>query len=192
MRFPRPTHPVVLCRSRRQAEAAWTRLAGLLAELGLELNTAKTGIVHLTEGGVGFDFLGFHHRWVRSRGRRGMRGVLFLARWPKDGAMRHARDRIRELTDRSRLLLPTGVIVEDVNRFLTGWKEYFRYGNSALRFDKIRDFALRRVAGIVAKRHGKSRGFGWSVVRRSSDQLGLISLVGTVVAPRPFRAWRGG
>ena len=183
---------VVLCRSRRQAEAALARLTALLAELGLELNAAKTGIVHLVEGGGGFDFLGFHHRWVRSRGRRGMRGVLFLARWPKDGAMRYARGRIRELTDRSRLWLPTKVIVRDVNLFLGGWKEYFRYGNSALRFDKIRDFALRRVVGVVAKRHGKSRGFGWSVVRRSPDQLGLISLVGTVVAPRPFRAWRGG
>jgi RNA-directed DNA polymerase len=183
---------VVLCRSRRQAEAALTRLTMLLAELGLELNPAKSGIVHLVEGGGGFDFLGFHHRWVRSRGRRGMRGVLFLARWPKDGTMRHARDRIRELTGRSRLLFPTGEIVRDVNRFLTGWCGYFRYGNSTSRFDKIRDFTVRRLAGFVAKRHGRSRGFGLSVVFGSSDQLGLVSLVGIVVAPRPFRAWRGG
>lgn len=183
---------VVLCRSRQQAEAALARLTALLAELGLVLNAAKTGVVHLVEGGGGFDFLGFHHRWVRSRGRRGMRGVLFLARWPKDGAMRHARDRIRELTARSRLLLPTKAIVEDVNQFLIGWCGYFRYGNSTARFDVIRDFAVRRVAGVVAKRHGRSRGFGLSVVFDSPDQLGLVSLVGIVVAPRPFRAWRGG
>ena len=183
---------VVLCRSRRQAEAALARLTLLLAELGLELNPAKTGIVHLVEGGGGFDFLGFHHRWVRSRGRRGMRGVLFLARWPKDGAMRHARDRIRELTGRSRLLFPTGEIVRDVNRFLIGWSGYFRYGNSTSRFDAIRDFTVCRVAGFVAKRHGRSRGFGFRVVSGSPDRLGLVSLVGIVVAPRPFRAWWGG
>ena len=32
--------------------------------------------------------------------------------------MQHARDRIRKLTRRSRLLLPVEVIVEDLNRFL--------------------------------------------------------------------------
>jgi hypothetical protein len=31
---------------------------------------SKTRIVHLTEGGEGFDFLGFHHRLVRGRGLR--------------------------------------------------------------------------------------------------------------------------
>ena len=30
---------------------------------------AKTRIVHLREGGEGFDFLGFHHRYVRGRTR---------------------------------------------------------------------------------------------------------------------------
>jgi hypothetical protein len=35
------------------------------------------------------------------------------------------------------------------------------------------------------------RGFGWSVVTyQSTNQLGLISLSGIVVDPRPFQAWR--
>ncbi len=67
--------------------------------------------------------------------------------------MQHARDRIRELTDRRRLLLPVEVIVEDVNRFLRGWAAYFRYGNSARHFDKIRDYARMRLALVIAKRH---------------------------------------
>ena len=96
---------VVMCWSRSQAEAALERLTALLAGLGLEPKAAKTRIVHLEEGGEGFDFLGFHHRLVRSRGRNGTRPVTFLARWPADKAMQHARDRIRELTRRSRLLL---------------------------------------------------------------------------------------
>jgi hypothetical protein len=83
------------------------------------------------------------------------------------------------------------VIVEEVNRFLRGWAGYFRYGNSALRFEKIRSYALMRIAGFLAKKHRRSRGFGWSVIAfQSSDYLGLIRLDGTVVAPRPFRAWR--
>jgi RNA-directed DNA polymerase len=182
---------VVMCRSRQQAEAALARLRALLAELGLEPKAAKTRIVHLTEGGEGLDFLGFHHRWVRAEGRTGGKGVAFLARWPADKAMQHARDRIRELTDRRRTMLRVEVIVGDVNRFLRGWAGFFRYGNSSLRFEKIRSYALMRIAGFLAKKHRRTRAFGrWVIAFASDNQLGLIRLDGTVVAPRPFRAWR--
>jgi RNA-directed DNA polymerase len=106
---------VVMCWSCSQAEAALERLTDLLAGLGLEPKAAKTLIVHLEEGGGGIDFLGFHHRLVRSRGLNGKRRVLFLARWPADKAMQHACDRIRELTGRRRLLLPPEAIARDVN-----------------------------------------------------------------------------
>jgi Group II intron, maturase-specific domain len=99
---------------------------------------------HLSAGGEGFDFLGFHHRLVRARGRTGARRITFLARWPSRQAAQHARDRIRELTDRSRLLVPVDQVVREVNSFLRGWAGYFRYGNSAREFDKISTFALAR------------------------------------------------
>ncbi len=184
---------LVMCRSREQAEAALARLRELLAELGLEPKEAKTRIVRLEVGGAGFDFLGFHHRLVRVTGRRNHRwSVTFLARWPADRAIQHARDRIRELTRRSRLLLPIGVIVDEVNRFLRGWAAYFRYGNSAVRFEKIMHHVWTRIALVIAKRHKRSRAYGWSVLAyQSPDHLGLISLSGTVVAPRPFKDWRG-
>ena len=184
---------LVMCRSREQAEAALARLRELLAELGLEPKEAKTRIVRLEVGGAGFDFLGFHHRLVRVTGRRNHRwSVTFLARWPADRAMKHARDRIRELTRRSRLLLRVEVIVDEVNRFLRGWAAYFRYGNSAVRFEKIMHHVWTRMALVIAKRHKRSRAYGWSVLAyQSPDHLGLISLSGTVVAPRPFKDWRG-
>jgi group II intron reverse transcriptase/maturase len=183
---------LVMCRSREQAEAALTRLKALLAELGLEPKEAKTRIVHLEVGGEGFDFLGFHHRLVRVTGRRNRRwSVTFLARWPADRAMRHARDRVRELTRRSRLVLPVGVIVDEVNRFLRGWAAYFRFGNSAKHFEQIMYHVWTRMALVIAKRHKRSRAYGWSVLAyQSPDHLGLISLSGTVVAPRPFKDWR--
>ena len=181
---------IVMCQTRQEAEAALAALTAILDGLGLRLKASKTRIVHLREDGEGIDFLGFHHRWVRAASKR-HRHVLFLARWPANKAMQHARERIRELTDRRRLLLPVEVIVQDLNRFLRGWAGYFRYGNSAHNFDKIRNYALMRLAGVVAKRHHRSRRFGWSVVAfQSPDQLGLISLDGIVVAPRPHRPWR--
>lgn len=182
---------VVMCATEQQAHAALQRLRELLADLGLEPKAAKTRIVHLRVGGEGLDFLGFHHRLVSSTGRVGSRGVTFLARWPSRRAMQHARDRIREVTLRSRLWLPVEVIVTQINRFLRGWAAYFRYGNSARHFGLIRDYALARLAGVIAKRHHRPRAYGRFVVNFASpDQLGLITLHGTVAAPRPFRDWR--
>jgi RNA-directed DNA polymerase len=183
---------VVMCWSRNQAETTLERLTVLLADLGLEPKAAKTRIVHLEGGGEGFDFLGFHHRLVRSPGRNGKKPVTFLARWPADKAMQHARDRIRELTRRSRLLKAPEWIVEDLNQFLRGWAAYFRFGNSAVRFGKITSYERRRMALFLARRNRRSREFGWSVVAyQSPDQLGLVTLSGIVVDPRPFRDWRG-
>jgi Group II intron, maturase-specific domain len=93
----------------------------------------------LEVGGSGFDFLGFHHRLMRSRGIRGRRGVTFLARWPSDKAMRHARDRLRALTRSSRLLLSVEAIVGDMNMFLRGWGAYFCQGTVGLPFGRTVD-----------------------------------------------------
>jgi group II intron reverse transcriptase/maturase len=182
---------VVMCASRQEAEWALTKLTAVLAEMGLEPKASKTRVVHLEEGGEGLDFLGFHHRWVRASSQQ-HRHVKFLARWPSDKAMARIRERVRQLTARSRLALSVEGIVEDLNQVLRGWAEYFRYGNSAQRFTKLQSYAHMRLAIVVAKKHHRSRAFGWSVVAfRSTDYLGLLRLEGTVVAPRPFRAWRG-
>ncbi len=102
---------LVMCRSKGQAQAALARLTVLLGELGLEPKAAKTRIVQLQVGGGGVDFLGFHHRLVRSWPRRGSGGFTYLARWPSRKAMQHARDRIRFLTMRARLAAPVEQIV---------------------------------------------------------------------------------
>ena len=180
---------VVMCRTKREAENALGALEAILAELGLEPKQAKTRIVHLREGGEGLDFLGFHHRHVRMTGPR--RHIHFLARWPSREAMQRARDRIRELTLRKRLRDPVGEVVQDINKYLRGWGGYFRYGHSALHFNRISNYAFRRLALFVAKRHQRKAGYGLSVVAYwSPDRLGLISLNGTVVSPRANKPWR--
>jgi RNA-directed DNA polymerase len=182
---------LAICRTEWEANAALAAMTAILGELGLSLKPTKTRIVHLREGGEGLDFLGFHHRYVRARGHRS-RHVTFLARWPSRQAMQRARDRIRELTARERLLLPVEHVVQDLNGYLRGWTGYFRYGNSAHHFNLIEHHASDRLALLVAKRHQRSRAFGrWAVTCRSPNRMGLIGLSGTVVAPRPHRAWKG-
>jgi group II intron reverse transcriptase/maturase len=178
---------LVMCKTEREAESALAMLAAILGELGLGLKHAKTRIVQLREGGEGFDFLGFHHRYVRGTTPRS-RHLTFLVRWPSRQAMQHARQRIREITARERLLLPVEEIVEDLNRFLAGWAGYFRYGNSAQFFDKISLHAVNRLSIFVANHHQRDRRFGWwAVARQSPNNLGLIDLNGIIVPPRANR-----
>jgi RNA-directed DNA polymerase len=175
---------LVMCKTEQEAEDALVALSVILAELGLELKQAKTRIVHLREGGEGFDFLGFHQRYVRGNTPRSKR-LTFLVRWPSRQAMQHARQRVREITARERLLLHVEDIVRDLNWFLGGWAGYFRYGNSAQSFDKIILHAVNRLSIFVANRHEHDRRFGWWVVaRQSPNRLGLIDLNGTVLPPR--------
>ena len=105
---------------------------------------------------MALDFLGFHHRWVRGNTPRS-RHLRFLARWPSRRPQ-PARYRIREITDRRRLLVPVDEVVQDLNRFLRGWSGYFRYGNSARQFDKIDHYAMDRLARFVAKRTNAAGG----------------------------------
>ena len=105
--------------------------------------------------------------------------------------MQHARDRIRELTGRERLLVPVEEVVQDLNRFLRGWAGYFRYGNSARFFGTITRYTLARLSLFVAKRHQMPTSYGWKMVAyQSPNRMGLISLDGRVVAPRPNRSRR--
>jgi RNA-directed DNA polymerase len=183
---------IALCHTRQEAENALVALRLILGEMGLALKDAKTRIVELREGGEGLDFLGFQHRWVRGNTPRS-RHLCFLVRWPSQQATQRARDRIRELTDRRRLLLPVDEVVQDVNVFLRGWAGYYRYGNSARAFDKITLYAMNRLSRFVAKRHKRSWRYGWKAVAyQSPDRLGLINLNGTIVPSRPNRPWRTG
>ena len=47
-----------------------------------------------------------------------------------------------------------------------------------------------RIALFIAKQHQRGRSWGFAQVYRSPVNLGLVSLNGIVVAPRPNRSWR--
>ncbi len=169
---------VILCWTRAEAEAALHTLRQLLSAIGLEVAEAKTRIVQLKLETPGIDFLGFHHRIVRSF-RYPHRN--FLARWPSQKAMRTARARIRELTDRRWLLRPVTDVVGAVNRFLRGWAAYFSRGNSTQHFHAIDEYVVERVSLFLSKKHGQSgRRYGGYLLGRSAKNMGLCRLVGTV------------
>ena len=168
---------VIVCPTKERAEQALATLAQILAELGLQLASAKTSLVDLREPKAGFNFLGFHHRRVESFTRK---GKYFCARWPSERAVRRAKQRIREETARRWLMLPVEFIVKRLNQFLVGWRGYFAHGNSTTVFHDLDEFVVERLARFISKKHGHhGRNYGLRVII-DHEYLGLVRLVGSV------------
>ena len=145
---------VVLCATREQAEQARELVAAVLDGLGLRLHPEKTRIAHLARGAEGFDFLGFHHRMRESWKQPGR---WYLQKWPSRRAMASIRGKIRDRTDRRYARLPLEWAVENLNRVLRGWGNYFRYGNSAAKFSHIDGYVNERLAILASAKHGLTR-----------------------------------
>jgi group II intron reverse transcriptase/maturase len=182
---------VVMCRTKRECEAAAARIREILARLGLELHPGKTRQVDLSFGKEGFDFLGCHlHKrlsgviWERERKR-----VYFLHRWPSQRAMQRIRQRVKELTPRGRCHADLREVIVDLNPILRGWGTYFRTGNASQRFNQLDGYVWRRLLGLRVQRKGRNLRPGeverWT--REYFWNLGLHRLRGTVQYPeRPF------
>jgi Group II intron, maturase-specific domain/Reverse transcriptase (RNA-dependent DNA polymerase) len=170
---------VILTWQRWQAERAWKLLTSTLARLKLEVATNKTRLVGLEDPSSGFDFLGYHYRWLPTRRGRGSR---YAACWPSQRAMQAARDRVRELTPLQRIGLPISVVVQDLNRFLDGWAAYYRHGNSTQQLDSLDWYVHNRLCRFISRKYGRRRGIGrgLAVLLASKTRLGLHRLAGTV------------
>lgn len=182
---------VVMCRTARQCEQAEARIETILKRLGLELHPEKTRRVELTDGKVGFDFLGCHlHKrlsgrlWEQQRKR-----LYYLHRWPSRRSMSRVRARVRELTPRWRCHADLRTVIADLNPVLRGWGNYFRTGNAADQFISIDGFVVRRLRTLRRRRKGRHLRPGevrcWT--RESFERLGLHRLRGTIAYPaQPF------
>jgi group II intron reverse transcriptase/maturase len=169
---------VVVSPTRERAEQARELAAAVLAGLGMRLHPDKSGIVGLTRGGQGFDFLGFHHRKVESWK---WRGRFYLQRWPSVRAMRALREKIRAATARSRTERPVSAVVADLNPVLRGWAGYFRNGNSGRKFTAVDSYVHERLAIFASRKHGRP-GRNWTTryTKRWLDRLGVARLSGNV------------
>ena len=169
---------VILSATGEQAEQARELVAAVLDMLGLRLHPEKTRIAHLARGAEGFTFLGFEHR-MRESWRQP--GRWYLQKWPSRRAMASIRGKIRARTERRYARLPLEWAVEDLNRALRGWGNYFRYGNSARKFAQIDSYVNERLAILASAKHGL-QGRNW-VTRFNYEwatRLGIHRLTGTV------------
>jgi RNA-directed DNA polymerase len=154
---------VILCQSQQEAQEVLEQLRHWTQAAGLTLHPAKTRIVEASQRG-GFDFLGDHFE----RGHR----------WPRQKSKDKFREAIRQKTRR---LTPDSMsqIVENVNRTLRGWFEYFQHSVANI-FEPEDRWVRQRLRTILRKRHklqGRARGRDhqrWP--NAYFAQLGLISL----------------
>jgi hypothetical protein len=169
---------VVLSPTEQRAEQARELAARVLEQLGMRLHPEKTGIVRLTRGGQGFDFLGFHHRKMESWK---WRGRYYLRRWPSARAMRVLRDKVRAATARSKTERPVSAVVADLNPVLRGWAAYFRNGNSGRKFKVVDGYVHERLAIFASAKH-RLAGRNWTIRFTYGwiTRLGVYRLTGNV------------
>ena len=154
---------VILCRDRDTAERALQRVREWTASAGLTLHPEKTVIVDAEQ--EGFDFLGYHFQSEQ--------------RWPRKKSLRKLKDTIRAKTKRANgHSLET--IINDVNRTLRGWFEYFKHSHRYT-FSALDGWIRMRLRSILRKRLGlKGRGRGRDHHRWPNAffaRAGLFSLV---------------
>ena len=139
---------VVLARFQTRRLTSW--IEGLLeGRFQLTVNRQKTRIVKLDQAGQSLNFLGFTLRYDRDRFGRPHR---YLNVVPSAKALARARERVRELTDRSRNAAPIMPMVGAINRFLKGWGGYFRHGYPRECFDTLNWYVLERMRAHLKRR----------------------------------------
>ena len=165
---------VVLCRTPEEAQRALTALERWTAAAGLRVHPQKTRVVDATQRG-GFDFLGYHFE----------RGY----RWPRTKSLRKLKAALRTKTRRNHGH-SLAVIIDDVNRTLRGWFEYFKHSHPTT-FGPVDAWVRMRLRSILRKRRGGvGRGRGSDHQRwpnRFFAEYGLFSLTAAraaAVSPR--------
>jgi len=127
-------------------------LGNELKQLGLELNSEKTKVISAEEST--FSFLGFSFR--KSLNLTKTKRVAYF--FPSAKAQKAVRAKIREVAQNRPVKITE--VIKKLNPILRGWVNYFRIGNSAGTFNKIRDYTAMKVRGFIRRRQVRD-GYGW-------------------------------
>jgi group II intron reverse transcriptase/maturase len=129
---------VLLSATREKAQESLRELVAILARLGLKLNEEKSRIVHARDG---FNFLGFHVRWVPSD----RTGRMFPLWRPRREAVQRIKARLKARAKSVPLGEDSRELIRVMNRTLAGWSGYFRYSNATPDFIKVDRHARAQV-----------------------------------------------
>ncbi len=119
------------------------------AWMGLEINREKTRVVNLREKGSCLDFLGYTYRYDRDLRGRGHR---YLNVFPSKEAVAREREQLREMTSARQCFKPVMTMVEELNRHLRGWSNYYSYGYPRKALREINSYVRSRLAAHLGRR----------------------------------------
>jgi len=117
--------------------------------MGLTLNREKTRVVNLTEEGASLDFLGYTFRYQRDRYGGGHR---YLEMAPSKKALKRERAQLRAMTGPEQCFKPVTILIEQVNRQLAGWANYFSLGYPRHTYWTTVQHTYRRINWYVQRR----------------------------------------
>ena len=139
---------VVLARYQGTRLTGWTETK-LEDWLKLEINREKTRVVNLTEEGASLDFPGFTFRYYDDLKGRGWR---YLNVSPSAKALKKEREKLHEMTHHRQCHKPIPELIEELNRRLKGWKNYFDFGYPRQAFREINSYVRYRLTQHLRRR----------------------------------------
>jgi RNA-directed DNA polymerase len=142
--------------------------------MGLTLNREKTQVVNLQEQGASLDFLGYTFRYDRDLHGGAHR---YLNMEPSKASLKRERARLRELTGVSRCHVPLPYLIEDLNRHLRGWANYYQLGYPRKAYRHINAYTRVRLARHLRRRSQRPwKPKGGTSVHHALQRMGLIYL----------------
>jgi RNA-directed DNA polymerase len=139
---------VVLARYQGKELTGWIE-SKLENWLGLEINREKTRVVNLKEQGANLDFLGFTFRYYDDLEGRGWQ---YLNVSPSAKALKKEREKLHEMTNHRQCFKPIPLLIEELNRHLKGWKNYFDFGYPKQAFHDINSYVRDRLVQHLRRR----------------------------------------
>jgi len=117
--------------------------------MGLRINREKTRVLNLREPGASLNFLGYTFRFDRDlRGRR----QLYLNLFPSKKAVARERAKLREMTVPEMAFKPIPQMIDELNRQLRGWANYFGQGYPRKAFREINAYVRVRLIRHLRRR----------------------------------------
>ncbi len=126
------------------------KLRTFLKERGMELNEAKTRIVHRDDG---FDFLGFTIRQYYSKARN-----VCLAKPSKKAVKRHL-EHIKTVISKNKQM-KADELISKLNPIIRGWVNYYCYSSAKETFNYV-DYRIWKMLWQWCLRRHKNRGKQW-------------------------------